>query len=199
MSELVCEKLTQTLAAGAQWRVGVAGDFFRLAVAPYSVSVSLLVGNRIIGTMAGMLAGDYVKDIHFDGILITNGTTAPDVTMQIAGGGAGSDRVLGEVSVINGELARVKAGMCFTGANYSAPVAGQYSLCQLYNPAASGKNVILNKITAYCTTPNAAFWVGASIATQGAVYHAAGRRTSTIGERGASGRATWLVRTRRGI
>lgn len=147
MMNLVFEKITQTLAAGQQVISNIAGDFFRLSVAPYPVTVALLKNQRIVGTMAGMLAGDYVKDMDFDGVVITNGETAQNVTFQIAGGGAGSDRVLGEVSVINGEVQRVKAGLAFIGRSSITATAGQYAHCQLWNPAGSGKNIILNKMT----------------------------------------------------
>lgn len=143
---LVFEKITQTFAASASVRTNIAGNFFRLSVAAYPVSISLLKDFRIIGTMNNMLAGDYVKDIDFDGVIITNGATGQAITFQIAGGGAGSDRVLGEVSVINGEIARVKAGNSFIGYSVCSPVAGQYSHCQIWNPSAV-KNVILNKIS----------------------------------------------------
>lgn len=144
---LVFEKMTQTLAAGEILRLGVAGDFVRICEAAYAVKVTLLKGGRVIGSMAGMLAGDYVRDVDFDAVWVTNGTTPQVITLQVAGGGVGSDRVLGEVSVINGELARVKANQCFMGVISNPQVAGQCGLAQLWNPAASGKNLILNKVS----------------------------------------------------
>lgn len=156
---LVFEKLAQSLSAGQRLPLNIAGDFFRLSAAAYPVSVSLLKNQRIIGTMQNLLAGDYVNGVEFDGVIIDNGATAQDVTIQIAGGGAGSDRVLGEVSVINGELARVKAGACFIGPVNQAGVAGQYSYTELWNPAGSGKNLILNKISAQCLTAAVSLYV----------------------------------------
>lgn len=149
MSDLVFEKLSQALAASESWRLNIAGDFFRLSEAAYPVSVSLLKGLRIVGTMRNMLAGDYVRDIAFDGVIIENGAMGQNVSAQIAGGGAGSDRVMGEVSVINGEVANVKAGRCFVKSSGVGAVAGQYPHVQIYNPAGSGKNVILSKVTVF--------------------------------------------------
>lgn len=59
------------------------------------------------------------------------------------------NQIAGTVSVVNGELVRVKAGGAFIGLSYDGPTAGQYSHAQIWNPAASGKNVFLTKATAY--------------------------------------------------
>lgn len=144
---LIFEKYTQILTAAQRLQVQIAGNFFRLSVAPYPVTVSLISNSRIIGTMAGMLAGDYVKDIEFDGVVIVNGATDQSISYQIAGGGAGSDRVLGEVSVINGEVASVKAGRCFMGFAGGAGVAGQLMHAQIWNPLGSGVELIVSKIS----------------------------------------------------
>jgi hypothetical protein len=160
MSGLVFEKLLQTMAAGQDWRLNIAGDFFRLSGAQWPVSVALVKDLRIVGVMANMLAGDYVRDIDFDGVIVTNGSVGQDVSVQIAGGGAGSDRVMGEVSVISGELVRVKAGMCFVGTGVCGGVAGNYSPVQLWNPAGSGKRVVINRLVTYSTVAGQGLYVG---------------------------------------
>lgn len=146
MSNLVFEKLSQALAAGESWRLNIAGDFFRLSEAAYPVSVSLLKGQRIVGTMRNMLAGDYVRDIAFDGVIIDNGALAQSVSAQIAGGGAGSDRVLGEVSVVSGERFRTMAGASFWQSKSLTAAAGNLPHIQLWNPAGSGKRVVIEDI-----------------------------------------------------
>ena len=52
---LVFEKMEQTIAASANWRLGIAGDMFRLTGAFWPVTVRLIKDNRIIGSMANML------------------------------------------------------------------------------------------------------------------------------------------------
>jgi len=164
MSALIFEKITQTLAANARLDIGIAGSFFRISECIYPVTVMLIKAGRVIGTMAGMMAGDYASDVEFDGVWIQNGATGQTISIQISDGGAGSDRVTGDVtvvgtvsvagsvSVINGELSRVKANQCFMRVGYKVQAAGNYSIVQLWNPVASGKNLILNKVSLMVST-----------------------------------------------
>lgn len=148
---LVFEKLAQSLGVSAHWMIGIAGDFFRLSACDWPVTVRLYQGGREVGAMVGMQAGDFVRDVHFDQVRVENGGTAQAVTVQIAGGGVGSDRVIGEVSVIDGGKARTKAGLAFMGAVLQTPVAGQYSCCQIKNPAGSGRRIVLEQVDATMT------------------------------------------------
>lgn len=147
MANLLFEKLSQSLNGNQEWRLGLAGDFFRLSDASYPVTVSLVKENRIVGSMANIQSGDYVRDIEFDAVIIKNGSTSQIVTVQVAGGGAGSDRIVGEVSVINGEISRVQNGQCFIGKCIVSAAAGQYSTAQMWNPAGSGKKIVITKIS----------------------------------------------------
>lgn len=163
MTSLVFEKLTQALGANETWRIGIAADFMRIETAQSAVTVRLLLGGRVLGEMANVQAGDYAR-VLFDEIQIVNGGTAQTVTIQIAGGGVGSDRVVGavsvlgtvgiagEVSVINGEAARVESDKAFIGFVTQGAAAGVYSIAQLYNPAGSGKACWLSKITLRTTS-----------------------------------------------
>jgi hypothetical protein len=146
MSNLVFEKLTQALAANGVWRLGIVADFFRLAAATYPVTVRLFKDHRALGEMNGMLAGDYVQGVEFDEVHIENGATAQSATVQLAGGGVGSDRVLGEVSVIDGARSRTDSDIAFDAYIYSNGVVAQFAHNQLWNPAASGKKLIVEQI-----------------------------------------------------
>jgi hypothetical protein len=136
---LVFEKLSQLLLANESWRMGIAGDFFRVSGADWPVTVTLYQGGREIGRMVGMQAGDYVRDVAFDLVRIDNGSIQQSVVVQIAGGGVGSDRVVGEVSVIDGGYSRTIAGSSFWAGAGHAGVPGLYSQLQLWMPPASGK------------------------------------------------------------
>lgn len=140
---VVFEKLTQTLAANGVLRLGIGGDFFRMAASLWPVSVSLIKENRIIGTMAGVLAGDYTEGIDFDAVEIRNGATAQAITVQISGGGAGSDRVIGEVSIIDGGKYRTYSGQAFAWAGGCSASAGTYAKHQIYNPPGSTVNLVV--------------------------------------------------------
>src|SRR5687767_12346484 len=99
MSNLVFEKLTQSLAANETWRLRIAADYFRIAASSWPLTVRVSKDNRELGSMSNLQAGDYVNGVPFDSVEIINGANAQSVTVQLAGGGVGSDRVLGEVSV----------------------------------------------------------------------------------------------------
>lgn len=146
MTSLVFEKLAQSLAANQTWPLQIAGDFFRVESCEWPVTVEIMSAGRVVGRMANVRAGDFVRDIVFDQVRVVNGATAQAVTVQIAGGGVGSDRIVGEVAVIEGGATRTKAGQAFAGANKTAAAAGQYPHVQLWNPAASGKRVIVSEI-----------------------------------------------------
>ena len=146
MSGLVFEKLTQTLSAGQVWRLSIAADFFRIAAAAWPVKVRILKAGRILGEMDGWQAGDFVRDVEFDAVEIEAGSIAQTVTVQIAGGGVGSDRVLGEVSVIDGGKARTLSGNAFFGTLVAGPGVGFYSVAEIWNPAGSGKKLIVSQL-----------------------------------------------------
>lgn len=143
MTSLVFEKLAQSLAANQTWPLQIAGDFFRVESAEWPVTVEIMSGGRIVGRMTNVRAGDFVRDIVFDQVRVINGATAQSVTVQIAGGGVGSDRVIGEVSVIDGGKSRTFAGQAFQYGLGVAPGAGLYALFQMQNPVGSAKNVIV--------------------------------------------------------
>lgn len=173
---IVFEKLSQPLAANYKWDVGIAGNYFRLAACPWPVTVQLLKNQQVIGQMANMMAGDYVEGVEFDKVSIVNGAMAQTVDVQISGGGAGSDRVLGEVSIIDGGRSRTLAGMAFIGTAGVAGVAGQYPHIQLFNPAASGKNVIVESLVGTVATAGFVQAFGHSVALAALVGGAPSKR-----------------------
>lgn len=153
MSNLVFEKISQALTAAQRLEIGIAGSFLRLSECAWPVTVTLLKGGRVIGSMSNMQAGDYVNNVEFDGVWLVNGATAQTVGIQISGGGAGSNRVLGEVSVIDGGKFRTLSGMAFSWAAGCGAVAGQFAKNQIFNPAGSGKNIVVKAYS--CSVPAA--------------------------------------------
>lgn len=146
MSGLVFEKLTQALQAGQVWRLAIAADFFRIAAAAWPVKVRIMKAGRILGEMDGWQAGDFVRDVEFDAVEIEAGGIAQAVTVQIAGGGVGSDRVLGEVSIIDGARADTQAGKAFIFYSTATGAAGERPAVQFLNPAGSGKTASIKRI-----------------------------------------------------
>ncbi|MCK9991396.1 MAG: hypothetical protein RugAbin2_02410 [Rugosibacter sp.] len=143
---LVFEKISQDLAAGQIMPLRIAGDMVRIASAQWPLNLELRKGGVSIGTATGVLAGDYVRDAGFDEVVIINGTVAQTVTVQISGGGVGSDRVLGEVSVLDGNGFRSLANLAFCGGGGGSAVASQYPYVQLWNPAGSGRRLYLSAL-----------------------------------------------------
>lgn len=143
---LVFEKLAQVLAASQVWTIGIAAGFFRVAGATYPVTVRLYRGGQVIGTMDNFEAGDYVQGIEFDRVEIVNGAIAQAVTVQISGGGSGSDRVVGEVSVIDGGPAITLGDTAFSQYARITATVGQYGVAQIWNPAGSGRVIVLRRI-----------------------------------------------------
>lgn len=148
------QKFSQTLAASEIWRLQVGGDYFRLGVTAYPVTLRFLLAGAVESEMLMIDGGTWARvDGGFDGIEIINSASgAQTLDIFIGRGEIGIDRILGEVSVINGELSRVKSGSCFLVVAGLTAGAGQYPQLQIFNPAGSGKNVIINSVVAGCTS-----------------------------------------------
>lgn len=146
MSNLVFEKLAQALTAGQVWRLAIGADFFRIAACAWPLKVRILKAGRILGEMDGWQAGDYMRGVDFDAVEVENGSQAQAVTVQIAGGGVGSDRVIGEVSVIDGSRADTEAGKAFCFYSSGQGAVGERPHVQILNPAGSGKVVTIKEV-----------------------------------------------------
>lgn len=138
------------LAANEALDVQVGGDFFLLDSAPQAVSFAFFgpTNMRRDETLESALAGDWVRPKDgFAWVKITNGAVAQTVRFYVARGEVGRFRVQGEVSVISGELTRSNAQRGFLGSGASTAVAAQEGHVQLWNPAGSGKRLIVNQIS----------------------------------------------------
>lgn len=140
------EKLTQTIAAGAAWRLGMAAAELQIVSSSYPLRVTLYRGGAVIGSGSNVLAGDYFRGVDFDFVELFS-DDAQDVTVLLSDGVSGSNRIVGEVSVINGELSRVKSGKAFIGNGVQSAVVAEYAHVQLLNPAGSLVDVVVNKIS----------------------------------------------------
>jgi hypothetical protein len=82
----------------------------------------------------------------FDRVEVTSSVDQV-VSFQIARGQVSSDRVLGEVSVIDGELSRSRNDRGYLGNAAFGPVAGNFSHVQLWNLPGSGRRLVMNQLT----------------------------------------------------
>lgn len=141
------------IGAGETLRLNVPGTFFQLMEATAAVSVSIQRAHSIFGDAENVPLGFSVGPLNdseaFDGVEIYS-DTAQTVKVCIARGAVdlrSITQVTGTVSVINGELERVLSGAAFSGVADIAAAAGVYSHVQLWNPAASAKNLIVTRLT----------------------------------------------------
>lgn len=140
-------KITETMAAATPKLLHVPGTFFRLESTFYPVTVRFFRGSMMIAEeLRDEEAGTSIRlPQGFEAVQLTS-ATAQTVAFTVGQGDIQKDRISGEVSVINGELARVLANRCFAGQAIQAAVAGQYSHVQLWNPAGSGKRVLVSRL-----------------------------------------------------
>jgi len=143
--------IREDFAAGIAKTYQVVGNFFRLkkatGAAGETVDVTFRRGGGTLNVdLTKSDPGDYAfVPEGFDSITVVS-TVNQELTMQIARGQVGSNAVLGTVSVIEGGKSRSLAGAAFSASNSSAALAGNYSHVQLWNPAGTGKRLIVTEV-----------------------------------------------------
>lgn len=145
------------LLTGDPVEFAVVGNYVRIKTSTYDVELKDLTKNDNNSFVLSE-GDDVVFDENFKKLSLRN-LGSGDITVTIVIGldvKLSSSKVGGTVKVVNGEIERVKAGQCFWGCSSVGGVAGQYQLAQLWNPAGSGKKLVLNKITVYISTGNTA-------------------------------------------
>lgn len=156
------------LAANEAREVAVQGEYFELRNALYPIVLIELLDRTgsVIARLENPEQSDYCKPGRYETIRITNGPTAQTVRHFYGSGDAGSRRTSGlvridgtsNVSVVDGGRLRSLAGNSYAGGAYSNAVAGQYSEVQLWNPAASGKNLFLTQVN-FSSSANSAIFI----------------------------------------
>lgn len=141
--------LSQVLTAAQKWPLNIAGTYFEVLglSGNVGINVSFLRGQSEITNayMQDVLAGTYaIPEGGFDTIVVDS-PVAQTVKIAIAAGQGGSRRIAGEVSVIDGAIARSVAGQAFVARINLAASPGNYSHVQLWNPPGSAKKLIVNQ------------------------------------------------------
>lgn len=151
--------IRETFVAATPKTFTVVGNYFRIKKQSGSTAEATFVvfykdGQKLDIDMSYSDAGDYCYAPNgFDRFDVTS-TVAQDLTLQYAKGQVNSNRVIGEVSVISGELTRSKNNIAFWGYGGCAAVAAQFSHFQLWNPAASGKRVVIDELNGVAASDN---------------------------------------------
>jgi hypothetical protein len=145
------------IAAGATLRLGIPSSFFQVMHATDDLDIDFLQSGSRIGRAEGVGQGFRLGPLGsgFHQVDLYS-ATAQTVKLCFSSGSAPVDlsqvvEVSGTVSTVNGEMARVLDGRAFSSYAYQAGIAGEFSAVQLWNPAGSGKNLIVTGIFADST------------------------------------------------
>lgn len=146
MSQQFLEIISQTFAAGETKIFQVSGQYFELLDAPFPVNVRLTDRSGAQrGLMTAAEASFFLRNSDFETIELVS-PTAQTIRFMYGSAEAGTRRSAGVVSVVDGGKARSKTGLSFFAGFYHGAIAGNYSQVQLWNPAASGRNLVLTQI-----------------------------------------------------
>lgn len=140
------EIITAAFTAGEVKTFMIQGEYLEILQAAYPVDVFMMdrTGAQL-STMRNAEASYFSRPGKYEVVQVSS-ALAQTVKIFIGSGDAGTRRTSGEVAVIDGSKARTIAGYAFIGAGASGPVAAQNAMVQLWNPAGSGKNLILENL-----------------------------------------------------
>lgn len=148
-----------TLGADESREVAITGEYFELRNALYPVALIELLDRSggVVSRLENPEQSDFVRPGRYETVRVTNGATPQTIKHFYGTGDAGSRRtsgsvtvegtvsVMGDVSVIDGEKSRTLAGGMYAGSLICGATAAKNQNVQLWNPAASGKNLIVTQ------------------------------------------------------
>lgn len=132
--------------AGETKTFHVNGSYFEILECAYPIDVKLLDRNGAVRSdMRQAEASFYSEGLEFATIQITS-ALEQNIRSFYGDGTAGTRRTAGIVEVVDGARKKTDAGMAFLACPYQSQVAGQFARCQIFNPASSGKKIIVNQL-----------------------------------------------------
>lgn len=134
-----------TLAANEAREAAVTGEYFEIRNAVFPIALIELLDRTgaVVSRLENPEQSDFVRPGPYQTVRITNGPTAQTIKHFYGSGDAGSRRTSGLVQIIDNELARSNNGQSFTAHMFAAASTTLFSGVQLYNPAASGVNILI--------------------------------------------------------
>lgn len=141
------EILTAAIAAGETKSFMVNGQYLELIDAQYPCDV--LMQDRqggMVGTLKGAEVSFFSRPKQPFGQLQITSAQAQVVRFFIGDGDAGTRRISSTVQVIDGNRSRVTSGVAQAWRPFVAASAGNVSMAQLFNPAASGRRLIVDAL-----------------------------------------------------
>lgn len=137
--------ITVTFSANQIKRFELSGKYFEIISSGGPVSVDFYDQNGSDSNGAlNILSGFFVEG-DFSSFNIRS-ATAQTVEILVTGGKGGSRRQPGVVQVVDTAKFTTEAGQSFAGKTDSAPGAALFGAVQLWNPAGSGRRVIVESI-----------------------------------------------------
>lgn len=140
-----------TLQGGGAQVIEARGSYFKYKGGTGPIRVTPSSGGPV-----DLMPGQGMSGLSFDRLTIKDISGSNNIGYLLAGDGAWSDdRITGSVEVIDGERTRTLAGLMFAGSPYGGGTASTYANLQLWNPVASGKNLIVGALDFGTTTTGA--------------------------------------------
>lgn len=135
--------ISEPFTAGQSKTYKTPGAMFLLRSAFFPVDVQLYRnGKRLNSDLDQALSGDgAVPPGGFNQVEITSSETQT-VSFWIVPGAIFSQRIAGEVSVVDGGAARTLAGQSFSGSASEGPVSAQFSYVQLWNASTTHRFLV---------------------------------------------------------
>ena len=131
------------LTAGGSFPLLVEGEYVRIMTSTGPVEIQ--ADDYDLGPLS---PGQGMEGSPYRRLLIVDRSGAPNIgTVLIASSGFIDQRINGDVSIIDGEKSRTLAGGMFAGVPICANGGANFSNTQVWNPAGSGKNLIINAAT----------------------------------------------------
>lgn len=153
------EIIKAAFAAGEVKTFLIQGEYVEILEAAYPVDVAMMDRSGAqLSTMRNAEASYFSRPGKYEVIQVTS-SAAQTVRLFVGSGDAGTRRTSGDVSVIDGEKSRTIGGGSYAGTPSAASDPANYGNVQLWNPAGSGKNLIVTQcgITAILTGSTAVY------------------------------------------
>jgi hypothetical protein len=142
-----------SIPANGSFQLLVEGSFYRI-----QQSTGALEVRRDGGSGVGPIyAGQGERDEEFKYLTLIDKTGAINNGFIVVSDGTFvDDRTTGEVSIVDGEAAKTRSNIAFMAFGSLSGVAAQCSAVEIWNPAGSGKRLIVSDLIASSASQSAA-------------------------------------------
>ena len=137
------------LPPGGGMQIEVKGRFFKYLSGTGPIRVRASNGGYV-----DLLPGQGVWSLDYSSLTVQDRSNAQNAGVLIAGDfDFRDDRIAGTVDVVDGGKSRTAAGISFVGAANGEAKENLYCVSQIWNPAGSGKNAIIESIVIGTSEP----------------------------------------------